>query len=51
MPELFKDMLNDENSIFNAAIRDNEILKRAIDRLHNEELIKEDPNKKGFDNY
>ena len=38
-------MLNDDNSIFNAAIRDNEILKRAIDRLHNEELIREDPNK------
>ena len=45
MPELFQDMLNDDNSIFNAAIKDNEMLKRAIDRLHNETEIKEDPNK------
>ena len=45
MPKLFQDMLNDDNSIFNAAIKDNEMLKRAIDRLHNETEIKEDPNK------
>ena len=43
MPELFADMLNQDNSIFNAAIRDNQMLKRAIDMLSNQKLIENDP--------